>query len=91
MKTKKKIYTKIIIFLVAFYAIFTFTNQQITLNEYDNDCKELEVKIEQAKSEKQELDQKKEDVNSLDFIEQLAREKLDMYLPNEKVYVDSGL
>lgn len=91
MKTKKKIYTKIIIFFVAFYAIFTFTNQQITLNEYDNDCKELEVKIEQAKSEKQELDQKKEDVNSLDFIEQLAREKLDMYLPNEKVYVDSGL
>ncbi len=91
MKTKKKIYTKIIVFLVAFYAIFTFTNQQITLNEYSDDCAELETKIEEAKSEKQELDQKKEDVNSLEFIEQLARERLDMYLPNEKVYMDSGL
>ena len=68
MKTKKKIYTKIIIFLIAFYAIFTFTNQQITLNEYSNDCTELETKIEKAKNEKQELDQKKENVNSLEFL-----------------------
>ena len=38
-----------------------------------------------------ELAKKKEAVNSLDFIEQMAREKLDMYYPNERVYLDSGM
>ena len=41
--------------------------------------------------EKEELAKKKEDVNSLEFIEQTAREKLDMFYPNEKVYIDKGM
>ena len=28
--------------------------------------------------------------NSNEYIEQIAREKLDMYLPNERVYIDIG-
>ena len=43
------------------------------------------------KQEKEELAKKKEDVNSLEFIEQTAREKLDMFYPNEKVYIDKGM
>ena len=27
-------------------------------------------------------------INSKEYIEEVAREKLDMYLPNEKVYID---
>ena len=46
---------------------------------------------EQEKETKEELTQKKEDVNSLEYIEQTAREKLDMYYPNERVYVDAGM
>ena len=30
----------------------------------------------------------KENVNSPEYIEEVAREKLDMYLPNERVYID---
>ena len=30
----------------------------------------------------------KESVSSIDYIEEVAREKLDMYLPNERIYVD---
>ena len=32
-----------------------------------------------------------ENVDSKEFIEQMAREKLDMYYPNERVYVDNGM
>jgi len=32
----------------------------------------------------------KENVDSTEYIEEMAREKLDMYLPNERVYVDMG-
>ena len=31
---------------------------------------------------------KKKNINSEEYIEEVAREKLDMYLPNERVYID---
>ena len=30
----------------------------------------------------------KKNINSEKYIEEIAREKLDMYLPNEKVFID---
>ncbi len=91
MKKNKKIYTKLLIFIISAYAIFTLINQQNTLNQYNKDSQELSQKIEEEKTEKEELAKKKDDVNSLEFIEQTAREKLDMYYPNEKVYIDKGM
>ena len=38
-----------------------------------------------------ELKQKEIDIQSPEYIEQLAREKLGMYLENERVYVDSNM
>ena len=73
------------------YAIFTLIRQQNTLNQYSKNSQELSQKIEEEKQEKEELAKKKEDVNSLEFIEQTAREKLDMFYPNEKVYIDKGM
>ena len=34
------------------------------------------------------LTAKKDNINSKEYIEEVAREKLDMYLPNERVYID---
>ena len=90
MKNNKKIYIKLLIFIISLYAIFTLISQQNTLNQYSKNSQELSQKIEEEKQEKEELAKKKEDVNSLEFIEQTAREKLDMYLPNERVYIDIG-
>lgn len=91
MKKNKKIYIKLLIFIISLYAIFTLISQQNTLNQYSKNSQELSQKIEEEKQEKEELAKKKEDVNSLEFIEQTAREKLDMYYPNEKVYMDQGM
>ena len=76
---------------IAIYVIFTLVNQQKTLNQYTQESNELTSQIEEQKEYKEELAQKKDDVASLDFIEQMAREKLDMYYPNEKIYVDRGM
>lgn len=73
------------------YATFTLVKQQQTLNQYEQDRQDLSTQIEEQKEYKEELAKRKEDVDSLDFIEQTAREKLDMYYPNEKVYVDTGM
>ena len=85
----KKIYKKLFIFVIAIYVIFTLINQQKALNQYSENSKELSIQIEEEKQYNEELAKKKEDVNSLDFIEQMAREKLGMYYPNERVYIDN--
>ena len=91
MKKNKKLYRNLILLAVGVYFIFTLFNQQNTLQEYTQDVKNLSIKIEEEKENKEELAKKKDDVNSLEFIEQTAREKWDMYYPNERVYVDKGM
>ena len=88
---KKKLYKRWLAILIIGYAMFTIINQQKVINQYSKNSKELEVKINQEQSTNQELLAKKENVNSKEFIEQMAREKLGMYYPNEKVYVDKGM
>lgn len=87
----KKLYKKLLIFLVLVYAIFTLVNQQKVINQYTSNSKELASKIEEQENYKKELVAEKDNVNSKEYIEQMAREKLDMYYPNEKIYVDKGM
>ena len=87
----KKLYTRILIVLVTIYVSITIINQQKTLNTSNNNSKELATQIEEQTEYKEQLATTKQNVNSLDYIEEVAREKLDMYLPNERVYADKGM
>ena len=91
MKKSKKIYRNIIIIAISIYAICTLVNQQKSLNQYEKNSRELSKQIEEQKEYHEELAKKKEDVASLEVIEQTAREKLEMYYPNEKIYIDKGM
>ena len=91
MKNKKKLIRNIIIILALIYAAFTLIKQQTVINQYVDTSKDLASQIEDQKEYKDELAKKQEDINSDEFIEETAREKLDMYLPNEKVYIDTGM
>ncbi len=88
---KKRLYKRLLIILVLTYALFTIVNQQKILNQYSKNSKELASKIEEQKIYNEELVAEKENVNSQEFIEQTAREMLEMYYPNEKIYIDKGL
>lgn len=83
----KKIYKLIILVFLVYCAIIIF-KQQTKLNSYFTEKKYYESQIESLKKEKEELTKTQENVNSPEYIETMAREKLEMYLPNEKVYVD---
>ena len=89
--TKKKLYKSLLILLVLIYALITLVSQQIVINQYSTNSKELASKISEQETKKAELTDKKKNVNSKEYIEQVAREKLDMYYPNEKIYVDKGM
>ena len=89
MKKSKKIVKIIVILILVIYAILTFINQQKTLNQYSKNYDDLTSQIEKQKEYNEQLSKKKQEIQSDNFIEDMAREKLDMYLPNEKVYMDT--
>lgn len=84
----KKLVKKFLILCVLLYVSITFINQQKSLNAYSNEQILLKEKIEEQEEYQKSLLATKENISSPEYIEQLAREKLDMYLPNERVYID---
>lgn len=84
----KKIYRNVIIAIFLIYFVLTLVSQQKTLNQYSSEAEIYAKQLETATEENKDLNKTKEDVNSTEYIEQMAREKLDMYLPNERVYID---
>ena len=93
MKKGKLLRNAFIIALIVW--IVMLIKQQINIKQYKDEIDVLSSKIEVAEDElnqnKKDLEQKKENTQSLEYIEQVAREKLGMYLQNERVYVDSNM
>ncbi len=77
-----------IVFII--YAVTTFINQEKVLNSYKKQEAEVQTQIEEAKEYQEELIVSRENANSLEYIEKVARERLNMYYPNESIYVDSS-
>ena len=84
----KSILKKVIFVALGIYVIYTFISQQKLLNTYDKESNEYKNQIEDANQVQTELAETLQSLNSTEYIEQIAREKLDMYLPNERVYID---
>ncbi len=86
----KNILKKVILIIVGIYLVITFIKQQKKINSYNSNIDYLSTKIEEAQDNKAELTAVRENINSPEYIEEIAREKLNMYKPNEKVYIDIG-
>ncbi len=86
----KKLYKKLFILSLAIYIFCIFVDQQKTLDSYASRKEYYQDQIQEQKDYNESLLSLKENINSPEYIEQIAREKLDMYLPNEKVYIDVG-
>lgn len=86
----KKILKVIIISIVLSYFIYIIIKQQTTLNSYKTEQDYVSSQIQEQQEYKNELADMKANINSDEYIEQIARDKLDMYLPNERVYVDAN-
>ena len=87
MKKKLRI-NRFIIIAVLIYFIYTLVSQQQTLNSYKQEASTYSNQIEEANDKHEELKNVKNNINSTEYIENMAREKLGMYLPNERVYID---
>lgn len=90
MKLIKKHYKVILLCIAVAYIVSVVISQQKMLNSYNKEIKILEGQISKEEENRASLDEVKDNINSSSYIEQIAREKLGMYLPNERVYIDIG-
>ena len=84
-----KKFCRLIIAIILIYTIITCISQSQKLQSYNNQKKYYASQIEDLEEEKQDLEEEQKDVNSSEYIEEQAREKLDMYYPNERVYISN--
>ena len=86
----KNLYIKVLVIVFVIYVFSVLINQQSKLNNYKESQAYYQEKTDEAQENQESLKALKENINSPEYIEELAREKLDMYLPNERVYIDSS-
>ena len=84
----KKLITLIIIVTSIILFLITFINQEKMSKKYDEESSQYTQQIENAQTAQNKLKSTSSSLNTLNYIEDTARNKLDMYLPNERVYVD---
>ena len=94
MKENKNNTKNLIIYLIIFafvvaVSINAIINQESKKQEIKMQISQYEDELKKLKSEKDELIEQKEKINTDKYIENVARNKLDMFWPNEKVYVHS--
>ncbi len=91
---KNKLFRNLMIIAFIVWAV-VIIKQQFNISQYKSELETLSSKIEIAEDElnqnKKELEEENANINSSEYIEKLAREKLGMYLQNERVYVDSNM
>ena len=85
---KNKFVKKLCLIVFLIYISVIIINQQRTINSYNSQQEYYQAKIKDAQSYNKTLLSEKSNLNSESYIEKIAREKLDMYTKNERVYID---
>lgn len=88
-KGKMRISMLIIIVLVG-YCGYTLFNQQIQINKYNSQISMYEKEIESKNELINYYNKQKSNVNSDEYIEEVARESLGLVKPYEKIFIDAS-
>ena len=76
-----------IVVIIALIAVFNFYQNMTKMNQLENQIKKIESQITQAEAENQKLKRQLENSNSYEYIEEVAREKLGLVKPGEKMFI----
>lgn len=89
---KKKNFNIVHVATFAFilYFIVTFSDQQIKINKYNSQIDMYEKEIEAKQDLVEYYQNKNENIKTDEYIESVAREKLELVKPFDIVYIDSN-
>lgn len=89
-KRKKSPLAVVSVAVILVYLLFIAINQQKLLNTKDLELNRIDSRIEDETRINDELNKEKETIQSDEYIEKVAREKLGMVKKDQKVFVDIG-
>ena len=84
---KSKKICRIIIAIVFLYTLIYFINQQKKLDKYKSEQAYYKTQINELQIEQENLKEEQKMMDSSEYIEEQARDKMDMYYPDERVYI----
>lgn len=87
---QKKLVKFILIFSVVLYTGWTLVAQQFQIEENKTKLAQVDVDIKKQQVLQQQLTEKKAIVNTPEYMEKVAREKLDLAKPDEIIFVDAS-
>lgn len=91
MRKRKKSKLGLVVLMVIFiYFAYTAVGQQKILYMKDAELKKVQSKIDEETEENQKLKEQQKALDSDEYVEKIAREKLGMVKTGERVYYDIG-
>lgn len=86
----KRLIFLIIVSVFVIYFVGVMISQQIVINKKNKEIDALEEKISATALQTEKLEQELENLNDPEYLEQVAREKLGLVRPNERVFIDAN-
>lgn len=79
-----------LVLVFCVYFVGKMISQQVVLNRKNDEIQEITEQINSASRETDRLEEELESVNDPEYLERMAREKLGLVVPNERVYIDAN-
>ncbi|MDF2865618.1 MAG: hypothetical protein K0R72_427 [Clostridia bacterium] len=88
VKRKRISVTGILFVFVCVYFVTTFIDQQISINRYNSQIEMYKADITNKEALSKYYEEQQDNVETDEYIEQVARESLGLVKPYEKIFVD---
>lgn len=94
-KTKRKLNPRRFVFAMlaigfVVYFVYVMIWQQVTISKKNKEIDALQEKISAASQQTEKLQEELDNLNDPAYLERVAREKLGLVEPNERVFVDAN-
>ena len=87
----KKLLSTLLVTCVFVYFAYVLIDQEIQLQRLSEEIGLYQVKLDEANMKTEELKETKKIINTDEYIENYAREKLGLVMPYETIFVDASI
>lgn len=88
-KNNLKTVRLLIIAVLCVYFSYSFITQQVQIHTSKKQISKLDAEIVEQQQLKEEMEKKKELINTPEFIEKFAREELGLVAPDEIIFMEA--
>ncbi len=90
-KILKRLLKTSIVIAVLLYSGIVLAKQEMSFQKYDNELKSYNTMISEEEIKHEQLISAKNRITTKEYIEEVAREKLGLVMPNEIVFIDGNM